>query len=177
MAQTTATPSPVLAKPRTGGRSRPCRNPARIITCALPAQAVLASGRNLVRDKLLSLLVFSFVPMVRVVCPMSRGTRNIVVGTIAACIIGLVVFGVATGHGRTMLLKYQAGEICKQIEEFRSKSGRLPDSIEEMGIPEKEEGPIYYKKKSSTNYILWFGEGLGSSCVYDSKTKTWRETG
>jgi len=35
------------------------------------------------------------------------------------------------------------------------------------------EGPIYYNKKTQTEYDIWFGERLGHSVVYDSGSKKW----
>ena len=64
-------------------------------------------------------------------------------------------------------------EIIGKIEDFRKEKGRLPVSLSEIGIEEKEEGPIYYDRKSETRYILWFGTSLGESVTYDSETKKW----
>ncbi len=65
-------------------------------------------------------------------------------------------------------------EIVNKIEKFRKDKGKLPETLSEIGIEEKEEGPIYYKKESETKYILWFGTTLGESITYDSDTKEWK---
>ena len=46
--------------------------------------------------------------------------------------------------------------------------------MEELGIKE-EEGvdALYYQKRDSNNYILWFGTTLGESVIYYSDSKTW----
>lgn len=64
-------------------------------------------------------------------------------------------------------------DIVKKIEVYRQKNGKLPESLTDIGIEEKEEGPIYYRKDSETDYIIWYGLTLGESRVYDSKTKAW----
>jgi hypothetical protein len=43
-----------------------------------------------------------------------------------------------------------------------------------IGIEEKEEGPIYYRKESETKFVLWFGTILGESVTYNSDTKEWK---
>jgi len=64
-------------------------------------------------------------------------------------------------------------EIINKIESFRKEKGRTPISLSEIGVEEKEEGPIYYQRKDETRYILWFGKELGESVVYDSEKKKW----
>ncbi len=68
----------------------------------------------------------------------------------------------------------KGNETAAQIEKFRKEKGRLPNSLNEIGIEEKEEGPIYYEKKSESRYVLWFGKELGESVTYDSDTKEWK---
>ena len=68
----------------------------------------------------------------------------------------------------------QGSEIAARVEKFRTENGRMPNSLSEIGIIEKESGPIYYKKESDTKYILWFGKELGESVTYDSDTKQWK---
>lgn len=65
-------------------------------------------------------------------------------------------------------------EIVGRVEKFKSEKDRLPISLSEIGVAEKESGPIYYEKKSETKYILWFGKELGESSVYDSDVKQWK---
>jgi hypothetical protein len=36
------------------------------------------------------------------------------------------------------------------------------------------EGPVYYYKKDSISYIIWFGENLGDSYAYNSDIKEWK---
>ncbi|HXH69664.1 MAG TPA: hypothetical protein VNI60_04870, partial [Pyrinomonadaceae bacterium] len=48
-------------------------------------------------------------------------------------------------------------EIVNKIENFKKDKGKLPEKLSEIGIEEKEDSPIHYKKESETKYILWFG--------------------
>ena len=68
----------------------------------------------------------------------------------------------------------KGNEIVTKIEKFKSEKGRLPNSLNEIGIAESESGPIYYKKESESKFILWFGKELGESMTYDSQTKEWK---
>lgn len=64
-------------------------------------------------------------------------------------------------------------DVIKKIEDYRLEKNKLPESLTDIGIEEKEEGPISYRKDSETEYIVWYGLTLGESRIYDSKTKTW----
>jgi hypothetical protein len=63
--------------------------------------------------------------------------------------------------------------IIGKIESFRKDKGKLPDSLMDVGIEEKEEGPIYYEKRGEAKYVLWFGTELGESVTYDSESRKW----
>lgn len=70
-------------------------------------------------------------------------------------------------------LKSEGDKIVARIERFKAERQRLPVSLSEVGVEEKEEGTIYYDKKSVTRYVLWFGMELGESVTYDSETRKW----
>ncbi len=71
--------------------------------------------------------------------------------------------------------KIKAGnEIVNKIENFKKDKRKLPETLWEIGIEEKEDSPIHYKKESETKYILWFGTTLGESVTYNSDTKEWK---
>jgi regulatory protein YycI of two-component signal transduction system YycFG len=70
---------------------------------------------------------------------------------------------------------HELGKITIQkIENFRDNNKRLPNSLSELGIIEKEEGPIYYSKIDSNRYVIWFGTTLGESQTYDSEKRNWK---
>ena len=68
----------------------------------------------------------------------------------------------------------RGNEIVRKVEDFKKEKGRLPESLSEIGIEEKLEGPIYYRKESGEKFILWFGTSLGESVKYDSDSKQWK---
>ena len=67
--------------------------------------------------------------------------------------------------------------IVQKVEAFNKQHQRLPNSLEEIGIAIKSETdpPLYYQKRDSLNYILWFGTSLGESKIYYSDSKKWED--
>ncbi|MEO5857707.1 MAG: hypothetical protein ABIR33_02040 [Pyrinomonadaceae bacterium] len=68
----------------------------------------------------------------------------------------------------------QGDEIIAKVEQFKIRERRLPKSLNEVGVPESEDGPLYYRQLSESHYELWCGSGLGESVTYDSDRKTWK---
>ena len=68
-------------------------------------------------------------------------------------------------------------QVVAKVENFRQINGRLPESLQEIGIQVKSlsDPPVYYLKKDSDHYIVWYGLSLGESMAYDSQTKQWEE--
>ena len=64
-------------------------------------------------------------------------------------------------------------EIIAKIESYKKQNGYLPNKLNDIGVIEKEEGPIYYSKKSDTTYMIYYGGVLGESMVYNFDTKQW----
>ena len=75
---------------------------------------------------------------------------------------------------RNASLIENGNQIAVRIDAYKSDNGRLPSNLNDIGIEEKEEGPIYYQKQSDSKYILWFGDGLGESITYDSESNKWQ---
>jgi len=71
--------------------------------------------------------------------------------------------------------KKQAEEVIDKIYTFKELNSRYPTSLNEIGIKETEEGPIYYELKDSTSFVIWYGKGIGESAVYSSNTKEWEK--
>jgi hypothetical protein len=67
----------------------------------------------------------------------------------------------------------QGNELIIKIESYKKQHGFLPASLSDIGIQETEEGPLYYDKKDSINYIIWFGTSLGESVTYHSDSNKW----
>ena len=64
--------------------------------------------------------------------------------------------------------------LIEQIEEFKKNNGTLPNSLKDLKINEKLEGPLYYEKQDSASYLVWFGLELGESLKYNSIEKKWK---
>jgi hypothetical protein len=73
-------------------------------------------------------------------------------------------------------LKERGNNIVVRIERFRTDFGRLPNSLEEIGLKEEVSADaLYYQKRDTSIYILSFGTALGESMIYYSDGKTWEE--
>lgn len=70
-------------------------------------------------------------------------------------------------------LMRQGNELAAKVEEYKKNSGKLPSRLKDLDIKETMEGPLFYEKKDSVNYIIWFGTTLGESMIYYSDTKEW----
>lgn len=67
--------------------------------------------------------------------------------------------------------------IIEKVEAYRQEKGRLPENVTEVGIDDNQDHLSFYVKKSQDEYEIWYGLGLGTSRIYNSKTKKWREEG
>lgn len=61
-----------------------------------------------------------------------------------------------------------------KIIQYQKIYGRLPDKLNDIGIEEKMNGPIYYQKKTDSTFIIYYSGGIGESMVFDPKTKEWK---
>jgi hypothetical protein len=64
--------------------------------------------------------------------------------------------------------------IVLRVEEFKRANGRLPNSLQEVGVEEYENCPSYCKTKDN-GYLVWYGARFGQSDAYDSRTKKWSD--
>lgn len=76
------------------------------------------------------------------------------------------------GQRERKLIK-EGNKIVEEVEKFKEDNGRVPNSLSEIGYQENMEGPLYYEKRDSVNYVLWFGTSLGESVTYSSTLKEW----
>jgi hypothetical protein len=73
--------------------------------------------------------------------------------------------------------EFRRSEIATEaIEAFRRAHGRLPDSLQEAGLPleQFDERCPCYEKQTEQSYIVSFGWTLGESVVYDSVAGEWQ---
>jgi hypothetical protein len=74
---------------------------------------------------------------------------------------------------RQMEFMRQSEPIHEALKAYHLKHCGFPDSLDQIGIPSREEGPIYYQREGSS-YLLWFGTRLGESRTYCSSEGYWR---
>ena len=74
-------------------------------------------------------------------------------------------------------LTFQGNEIIKKVEDYRIKYKKLPNSLPDIGIEIIDENnpPLYYEKKDSSNYIIWFAKSSEDVKTYYSDTKKWED--
>lgn len=72
-------------------------------------------------------------------------------------------------------LKNQGDQLIDKIERYRDEKGVLPNHLADIGVAETADYPLYYQKKDSINYIIWFGTSLGESVTFYSDSKQWEE--
>jgi hypothetical protein len=67
--------------------------------------------------------------------------------------------------------------IIGKVERFKQETGRLPENVKEIGLDDKQMHLSFYTKIDLTEYEVWYGLDLGTSRIYNSKTKKWRKEG
>lgn len=83
--------------------------------------------------------------------------KNFAVYLILALLI-LITANCSQSNKQALIRK--GNEIAAKVEAYKIKKGKLPNSLTEIGVEEKLEGPIFYEKKSDTEHRLWFGSEL-----------------
>ncbi|KAF5061563.1 hypothetical protein DSECCO2_314140 [anaerobic digester metagenome] len=70
----------------------------------------------------------------------------------------------------------EGNTLVEKIEVFRTENKRLPTSLDELGIEERDGiDVLYYDKRDSLHYTVSFGTSLGESVIYYSDTKQWED--
>lgn len=87
-------------------------------------------------------------------------------------VITIIVFSVLLYSCKDSRQEIGEATIAK-IECYKKIHGHVPDSLEDIGIVSKMEGPIYYVKASDTTYYVYYGGRLGESIIYNFETKKW----
>ena len=68
-------------------------------------------------------------------------------------------------------------DIYLKIIQYKNTNGHLPKTLNDIGIQEKMEGPIYYFKQTDSTFIIYYGGVLGESIIYDPGTGKWKSSG
>jgi hypothetical protein len=85
----------------------------------------------------------------------------------------ILVIVVINGCNSKKSLKEQGNDLIEKIEDYKKKNGCLPERLGDIGVEEKMEGPFYYWKVDSVNYMIWYCTTVGESMTYYSDTKEW----
>ena len=85
-------------------------------------------------------------------------------------LLTMVIFGCQDPNKK--LIK-KGNEIVSKVENYKQKYGHLPEGLESLGIVESIDGPFYYVKQDSINYMVYFGTTLGESMIYYSDRREW----
>ena len=87
-------------------------------------------------------------------------------------ILGVITILVAPRWREYQLMR-QSEPIQASLESYRQQHGQYPDSLAQVGITERIEGPLYYRRESQSSYLLWFGTRLGESLTFNSTQGKW----
>ena len=93
--------------------------------------------------------------------------------TITPFLLFFVFYFTYLRNARDNELKREGSKLIIKIEKFKNEKGRLPVSLNEIGVKETEEGPLYYDTVDNVNFIVWYGTSLGESVTYHSNSNKW----
>jgi hypothetical protein len=100
---------------------------------------------------------------------------------LAIGIFGLLLFLFMTWFfyfrtARENRLTREGNELVKKIEYYRAEHKILPNSLEEIGIPEMDGfNVLYYYKRDSLHYTVSFAISAEEHNFYYSDTKQWEK--
>ncbi|MGE8428426.1 MAG: hypothetical protein ACN6O7_11140 [Sphingobacterium sp.] len=100
---------------------------------------------------------------------MNKKKLVILMGALGISVFFLLWFG---NFGEKVKIR-ESEKIIEKISDYQRKNGHLPNSLKDIGIEEKLEGPFFYTQWDSVNYMLYFTTGVGESMNYYSDTKEW----
>lgn len=85
----------------------------------------------------------------------------------------LLIISIFSCSNREREMEELGASYILKIEAYKELYGVYPNSLADINIEYKEEGPLHYEKKNDTLFIIWFGQELGDSKIYYSNTKKW----
>ena len=70
--------------------------------------------------------------------------------------------------------KQEGNRVVALVEKYKLEHGRLPATLNDIGLEDKMDAPIQYIPKDESDYLVSFSDfGVGESVTYSSKTKKW----
>ncbi|WKK80380.2 hypothetical protein [Marivirga arenosa] len=70
-------------------------------------------------------------------------------------------------------LKRNGNLLVEKIEEYSALHGKLPNTLNEVDLSNIDSEELFYEKRDSVYYTVWFGTSLGESLIYYSDSKEW----
>jgi uncharacterized membrane protein len=93
---------------------------------------------------------------------------------VAAIITAAIYFSNYYQSQHIAKLKNEGMELVKQVENYRSRTHKIPQYMEDMHLDLPDDYPIYYNiQKDSINYTVSFQIAPFRSMAYYSDTKSW----
>src|SRR4051812_49428948 len=96
---------------------------------------------------------------------------KIIIFVIALTVCAFILYFAVIRNNRDTKLIKQGNLLIYRIEDYKLKTGRVPNSLKEIGINESQSLELFYLKRDSMNYIIWYGTSLGESNTYHSDSR------
>lgn len=78
-------------------------------------------------------------------------------------------------HRENKKMQVEGNSLVEKIEKFRKERGRLPASLNEIGLKEFEGNGPFYIRLDSNDYKVTFATGFDDEYAYFSKTMKWQD--
>ena len=82
----------------------------------------------------------------------------------------VVILGIVTVKLLPDSKRDLAERVITQIRNYQFRNGYLPESLDQLGLVESNEGPVFYERVDRHNFIVYYGTSLGESEVYTSES-------
>lgn len=104
---------------------------------------------------------------------MNKSMKIILISLISiTCLFSVWFFYLKDTRGNKLIKK--GNVVVEKVEKYRQNNGKLPKSLEDIGIKE-EDGvdAIFYDIQSENNYTISFVMSIDYNKTYYSDTKQW----
>lgn len=87
-----------------------------------------------------------------------------------------IVFSCSSSDKRKEKMITEGNQVIKKIDLFKNRNNKLPKSLTEIGLEEKEGFDVlYYTKRDSLNYTLSFPISAETHVFYYSDSRKWEK--
>lgn len=109
--------------------------------------------------------------------PERKRTRHLLIRiafALGAILIALYVIFMIMGHKERKEWRVKGQDMIEKVEAFKQANGKLPESIEEMGMEKATGIGPFYTKKDNEVYEVFFVISSDDIYIYSSDTKKWK---